>query len=156
MENINEYLIIIASLLAFYFIFMMYIKTTSKFSPVNIPATNTPPQEIVLNAETNTYETEDTRMQLPLLPPVNPIARNTTVETYSPAQSGLYNDQTYETSDYLLDTPQNNNTNQLVYSGGETQLINIPLQYNYPYNEQLRTQQVLVTPYNKIKYGNCS
>jgi hypothetical protein len=35
-------------------------------------------------------------------------------------------------------------------------MIEIPLQMNYPNdNEQLRSQKILVTPYNKIKYGLC-
>ena len=155
MENINGYLLIIVALLTFYFIFMLYIKSTSKFTPVGIPATNVLPQQITTNLEPNVYETEDTRMQSPLLPPVNPMVRGATVQSTSFANPDLYNSQTYETSDYLLDNPPTNGTNQLVYSGGDTQLINIPLQYNYPYNEQLRTQQVLITPYNKIKYGVC-
>ena len=150
MENINGYLILVASLLAFYFIFMLYIKTTSKFSPIESKLSRFEPNDNI-----NTYETEDTRMQFPLLPPVNPNARKSNIKSFVVAEPGLYSSQTYETSDYLLDTPPTQNTNQLIYSGGETQLINIPLQYNYPYNEQLRTQQVLVTPYNKIKYGNC-
>ncbi len=147
----NNYLIIIASLMAFYLIFMLYIKSVSKFTPVSnvmVPVQETP-------VPNTSYETEDTRIQHPLLAPVNPMARYSNVQTVLPASSDLYSSQTYETSDYLLNTPPTENTNQLIYSGGETQLINIPLQYNYPYNEQLRTQQVLITPYNKIKYGTC-
>ena len=72
-----------------------------------------------------------------------------------PTNNDLYTTQNYSTNDYDLNQPINNNTNQLNYSGGSTQLIKIPLQMNEPYNEQLRSQEILITPYNKIKYGNC-
>lgn len=36
----------------------------------------------------------------------------------------------------------------------KTELLQIPLQSNDPYNEPLRTQDILITDYNKIKYGN--
>ena len=29
----------------------------------------------------------------------------------------------------------------------------IPLQMNEPFNEQLRSQEVMITPYNRIKYN---
>jgi hypothetical protein len=91
----------------------------------------------------------------PTLPPVNPMALQRIIKTDIPANPDLYTSQTYESSDYILDTPPTEGTNELLYSGGNTELIRIPLQYNYPYNEQLRSQPVLITPYNKVKYGNC-
>jgi hypothetical protein len=91
-------------------------------------------------------------MQFPLLPPVNPIARNTIIKNVIEASPLLYTDQTYETTNSVLGKPSTEGTNELVYSGGETKMMNIPLQYNYPYNEQLRSQNVLVTPYNNVKY----
>ena len=70
-----------------------------------------------------------------------------------PVDKNLYTDQDFSTNEYILDEQKIGNTNQLNYSGGSTQLIKIPLQYNEPHNEQLRTQEVLITPYNRIKYS---
>jgi hypothetical protein len=94
-------------------------------------------------------------MKYPLLPPVNPMARNRIVKYDIPASPQLYNNQPYESTEYLLDTPPDKFTNELVYSGGDTQLISVPLQYNYPYDETLRAQDILITPYNKVKFGTC-
>ena len=155
MENINNYLVIVAALLAFYVILMLYIKS-SKFTPIDsgIPAVEQPTELDIILPEKNIYETEDTRMQYPLLPPVNPMVRRRVIRDTIPANQDLYTSQTYDTNDSVLDTPSVN-TNELLYSGGETQMLSIPLQFNYPYNEQLRSQDILITPYNKIKYGNC-
>ena len=157
MENINSYLIIIVSLLAFYYILMLYIKQQSKFTPVDsgIPAVEQSETVIPIAEEPNTYLTEDTRMQFPLLPPVNPNARKRIIQNVIPANPDLYSSQPYSTPEHILDTPPTENTNQLVYSGGQTSMIKIPLQYNYPYSDQLRSQDILITPYNKVKYGNC-
>ena len=149
--------------MAFYLVLMLYIKygykkqQQSNFTPVDsgIPAVEELPKPIVPKFEQNVYETEDTRMMYPLLPPVNPMALQRVIKSDIPANPDLYSSQTYESSDYILDTPPTANTNQLLYSGGNTELISVPLQYNYPYPEQLRSQPVLITPYNKIKYGNC-
>jgi hypothetical protein len=35
----------------------------------------------------------------------------------------------------------------------ELTLLEIPLQLNDPYNEPLRSQMQLITPYNKVKYS---
>jgi len=44
--------------------------------------------------------------------------------------------------------------NELTYSGGNTQLLRIPLQMNEPNsNEMLRSQDILITPYNRVKYS---
>ena len=159
MENLNDYLSIIASLLAFYVIVLLFLKYMYKqtFTPVEsgIPDVAHLPELIPLTAEPNVYETEDTRMQYPLLPPVSPMVRDRVIRKDIPANSDLYSSQTYTTKDYVLDTPPTPNTNELVYSGGDTQMISIPLQYNYPFNEQLRSNNILITPYNKIKYGTC-
>jgi hypothetical protein len=157
----NTFLIIIAALLGFYLLFMLYVKygykSTSEFSPVSssIPDVEEPPKPIPMNEEKNVYETEDTRMQYPLQPPVHPNVRNTIRKTVQPASEYLYTDQSYDSPESVLDTPPASSTNELVYSGGDTQLLQIPLQFNYPYNEQLRSQDILITPYNKIKYGKC-
>jgi hypothetical protein len=159
MENINNYLMIIISLIGFYIFVIIYFKyiQTLKFTPVtsNIPDVQKAETPITLLPEPNVYLTEDTRIQSPLSPPVNPIARKRIIQKNIPANRDLYNSQTYETKDYVLDTPETPNTNQLIYSGGETQLIKIPLQFNDPNQEQLRTQEILITPYNKVKYGTC-
>ena len=157
MKNINNYLILVAALLAFYVILMLYIRSSKQsFTPVDsgIPAVEQPPQLDIILPEENIYITEDTRMQYPLLPPVNPMIRRRVIRDTIPANPDLYTSQTYTTNDSVLDTPSVN-TNELLYSGGETQMLSIPLQFNYPYNEQLRSQDILITPYNKIKYGNC-
>ena len=161
MDNINGYLIIVACLMVFYVLLMLYLKygykSPSKFTPVEsgIPDVERPAQKIPLNYEPNVYETEDTRMQYPLLPPVSPMVRKRIIKNTIQANPDLYTSQTYDSSDSILDTPPTVDTNELVYSGGDTQMINIPLQFNYPYDEQLRSQNILVTPYNKVKYGNC-
>ena len=161
MENIDDYLKIIIALMVFYVIIMLYLKygykKVSTFSPVDsgIPDVERPPQLIPLVYQPNVYETEDTRMQHPLLPPVSPMVRKAFRQNIIPASPDLYTSQTYESSDYILDTPPTDNTNQLLYTGGETQMIKVPLQYNYPYTEQLRSNNILVTPYNIIKYGIC-
>ena len=157
MENINIYLIIVAALMGFYVCLMLYIKyRPSKFSEIpEIPDIERPPQNIPITYQPDTYITEDTRMQYPYLPPVNPMIRKRTIKSVIPANQDLYTSQTYNSSDYVLDTPPTENTNQLMYSGGDTQMINVPLQFNYPYDEQLRSQSILITPYNKVKYGNC-
>ena len=159
MENINNYLLLIISLMTFYCIIMLYLKygykhNLSSFTPISsgIPDVSDIPIIDKLKPVPDIYLSEDTRMQFPLLPPVNPIARQRIIETSIPAN--LYTNQTYDTEYSILDEPQTNNTNQLIYSGGDTKMIKIPLQYNYPYNEQLRSQDILITPYNKIKY-NC-
>lgn len=70
---------------------------------------------------------QDSRYKFPLQPPVNPMVGNTEV---------MYG-------------------KELNYSGGNGNIINIPLQMNYPFDEPLRSQTVFVTPYNQIKYSCC-
>ena len=157
MENINTYLLIIAILLAFYCAIMVYFKfKQAKFSPVEsgIPAVEQPEQPIITRPEENVYQTEDTRMQYPLLPPVNPIVRNRQIINTLPVSNDMYSSQEYDTNYHILNTPPKPGVNQLNFSE-PTQLIKIPLHYNEPYGEQLRSQDILITPYNKIKYGSC-
>ena len=103
---------------------------------------------------TNVYQ-YDSRNIFKTVAPVNPNFLNRTVSNVSPVDFDLYNIQPYNDKDYVLNGTIPDNTNQLLYSGGNTQMITIPLQINDPYNENLRTQKVLITDYNKIKYGNC-
>lgn len=47
-------------------------------------------------------------------------------------------------------------SNLLNYSGGDSKLVKIPLQINDPnQTEILRSQQILITQYNKHKYPGC-
>jgi hypothetical protein len=72
----------------------------------------------------------DSRYKYPVNPPVNPNVKQTTITR--PKEGSLLN-----------------------YSGGQNELLNIPLQFNVPNdNEQLRSQPILITPYNRIKYSN--
>jgi hypothetical protein len=157
MENVNNYIVLVVALTVFYLVFMLYVKYNipQPFTPVEsrIPDIEQMPQVPYVSVQPNVYQTEDTRMQYPSLPPVNPNVRNTTIRKQIKTDNDLYNIQPYDTTDYILDMPLDQNTNELLYSGGETTLIDIPLQYNEPYNEQLRSQEILITPYNQIKYG---
>ena len=82
----------------------------------------------------------DSRYQFPYNPPVNPMAMESTITNSIPASPELFYGST--------------NTNELRYSGGDSQLISIPLQYNYPNGtEMLRSQPILITPYNRVKYS---
>ena len=164
-NNIKFYLKLAGGLLLFFTCIIIYIKYTkrkkdSKFTAVELPNidnTVNNNEEInnnVKNVNVNVYETEDTRMGNPLSIPANPIVRKRIKQTVLPASSELYSNQPYNTPYYLLDTPPAQNTNQLIYSGGETTIIKSPLQFNYPYDEQLRSQDIMITPYNRIKYGD--
>ena len=96
----------------------------------------------------------DTRFEYPTKPPVNPNVYKSLLVSSEPVSNELYSTQDYTTPGFILDQTQNNeDTNQLNYSGGSTQIIKIPLQMNEPYDEQLRSQEVMITPYNRIKYG---
>ena len=153
MDNINSYLYIILALVVFFCAVILYFKfNRANFTP-NIPGVNfvSNLQEPGISQEPNVYETQDTRMESPLLPPVNPIVRKRIIVDNLPANSDLYSGQSYDTPYYILDTPPVDNTNQL----NENKLIKIPLQFNVPYDEQLRSQDILITPYNKVKYGTC-
>jgi len=165
----NDIYIITSLLIVFYMAVIMY--HSSNFQPVvlsnskkilqpvvaavNHPEFATIKKTVKPNYEQDVYETQDTRMQYPELPPVNPNARNLVVLDNVRSSQDLYSNQGSEINYGILNVPPAQNVNELVYSGGMTQLIKIPLQYNDPYNEQLRTQDILITPYNKIKYTSC-
>lgn len=91
----------------------------------------------------------DSRYKFPTMPPVNPMVSGSIVYSSIPVSPEL---------DPSIIGQQ---TNELDYSGGSSKLIKIPLQYNVDSDsetqqfEQLRSQDVLITPYNKIKYGTC-
>ena len=141
MENLDNYLLLIVAFLSFFVILMLYAKYHYRHEQFE-PSESAGPQLIPPAYEKNIYETEDTRQQFPALPPANPMVRKSQFIKNLPANQDLYDGPTEQ-------------TNQLVYSGGTTEMIRAPLQMNYPYNEQLRSQNILVTPYNKVKYGSC-
>jgi hypothetical protein len=153
----NCLLMIILGLIVFFAVVILYTKHLYKqqqsFTPYNIPGMMEKPQEVRDSYEEDLYKSQDTRLQFPLLPPVNPNIRSRRIQQVLPANSDLYSQQQFESSQYVLDTPPVPNTNQLIYSGGKTKMIEIPLQFNDPYNENLRTQDILITPYNRSKYG---
>jgi len=142
-----NYLILLASLVAFFCIIIFYTKYTKNNLQSNFGISE------VNNQEIDSVLPLDTRYTNPLTPPVYPNAYNTQILNSVPVDKNLYTDQDFSTNEYILDEQKIGDTNQLNYSGGSTQLIKIPLQYNDPYNEQLRTQEVLITPYNRIKYS---
>jgi hypothetical protein len=103
--------------------------------------------------EVNEVYKLDTRYNFPTVPPVNPMSYKTLLLDQIPVDKDLYSNQEH-VDGFILD--QNNfktKTNQLNYSGGTTQMIKIPLQMNEPFEEQLRSQEILITPYNRIKYS---
>ena len=163
MENTSPcYLNTIGILVSFFLIVILYLKYVkgSQFKNLSEPNYNLfedgpPQQEPLPTIKRNppVYE-RDSRFTYSYLPPVNPNVNNATHENVIPADPDLYTIQPY-VDETLLDFPIAENTNQLVYSGGNTQMITVPLQMNYPYNETLRSQKVLITPYNRIKYGTC-
>jgi len=110
--------------------------------------------EIKENKENKDIHTLDTRYNFPTTPPVNPNIYQSVVLNSVPAEAGLYSNQEMIRG-YILNENKPVETNQLDYSGGTTQLIKIPLQMNDPYNEQLRSPEILITPYNTVKYKNC-
>jgi hypothetical protein len=82
------------------------------------------------------------------------MVKGTVIKKQIPASPDLYFTQTYDTHNTLINSPPLESTNELYYSGGLNQLIQIPLQYNSPSDfEQLRSQDILITPYNRIKYS---
>ena len=166
MENINCYLKITVILLAFFAAVVLYLKFIVKKQSFDEPkevknkrVTIKRVDDII--TEDLNLNVEDTRYQYPYKPPVNPIVRKSILKKTIPVSSDLYTPFNHEysvsNSDYHVLTDTNvSGTNELNYSGGETELIKIPLQMNVPNSdEQLRSQLQLITPYNKIKYGNC-
>jgi len=147
-----NYLIILVSLLVFFAIILFFLKNKQNMTKT---------QETTFDQKQQEVYKLDTRYDYPSNPPVNPNVYKSIVLNSVPVNTALYSNQEMNSIGYILNENESNSsnligTNQLNYSGGSTQLIKIPLQFNEPYNEQLRTQDVLITPYNKIKYGmNC-
>jgi hypothetical protein len=151
-------------LLGFFAAMILYIKFVyQKFTPVHsgIPAVTAPTIYNPLPQGTNSPEIQedihsfDTRYQYKYQPPVNPMVKESVIYKTLPANEDLYTQGNYESKYSLLEQEPNGPTNQLNYSGGETQMISVPLQKNYPYGDNVRSNDILITPYNKIKYGTC-
>lgn len=149
-----EYLLILAALIAFFCIVLFYTKNNNKSSQFSEIIQQQLPTVQYNNeySQNNDIHTLDSRYKYPNTPPVNPMVYQTQIIDNIPVEKDLYSNQDY-IKDYILDQPIVNDTNQLNYSGGTTNIIKIPLQMNEPYNEQLRSQEILITPYNRIKYN---
>ena len=145
--DIQFIFIIIVLLFVFWFMGSGF-KNVSRFTPVNVPgafATNG-----AVRASNDTFDMPsvtgdvyelDSRYNYKYNAPVNPMAMRSTIINSIPVSSELFHGAV-------------DNTNELSYSGGDTQLINIPLQYNSPNDsEVLRSQPILITPYNRLKYS---
>ena len=151
MKGINCYLGIIIILLIFFCVILLCLRF-SKFVPVNIPGINTPRIKKVSISEDPEIHWSDSRYSYPLSPPVNPIVKKSILKKTIPVNSDLS-----VNSEYTLNDSDNNDYsgNLLDYSGGSTELLQIPLQMNEPNSfEQLRSQDILITPYNRVKYSN--
>jgi hypothetical protein len=138
------YLSILVSLVAFFCAILLYVKYNyPQDNFAIIPDVFKPPMDITPVVVSKDIHYLDTRYRYPTLPPVNPNIKKSILLKVIPANSDLY-------------SPLGNigsPTNQLEYSGGTSEIIKIPLQMNVPYDEQLRSQEILITDYNKIKYS---
>ena len=122
----ETYLFILICLVAFFCVLIFYLKNSD--------------QESFTNVENNDVHYLDTRYDFPYSPPVNPNVNNVQKIT-----NVTYNDPNDLYYSLLEDT--------YTLNQGEIELIKVPLQMNDPYNEILRSQDILVTPYNSIKYS---
>jgi hypothetical protein len=155
MININCYLRILVIFLVFICVLLLYVK--HRMSTFVVPDVFETPAVIVPQREEQVHYL-DSRYEYPFSPPVNPIAFLSEVKEVIKPDSDLYTpfNKFYEIdSEHSILKQPSGNTNELNYSGGSNVLIKIPLQMNEPNSmEQLRSQNELVTPYNKIKYSN--
>ena len=150
--DIKIIILLIIAAVAFYYFTIGKFTNISRFSPLDvIPGAFTansrvePANKNFTNMPSNignVYQL-DTRYYYPYNAPVNPMATQSVLINKIQASPDLYYNQN-----------ANESTNELLYSGGNTQLLQIPLQYNVPYeSEILRSQPILITPYNRIKYS---
>jgi hypothetical protein len=105
-------------------IYMGFNGSLSKFTAVNT-SNNI---ESILSDSNDIYES---RKMYPYSPPVNSNVQKMVVKKTITDSEG---------------------ENLLIYSGGTAQMIEIPLQWNDPTGEVLRSQKILVTDYNRNKY----
>jgi hypothetical protein len=157
-------LFIVAAVIMYYYFTKNSFTNISRFSPLDvIPGAYTASGEVnpsnsyytdISSGNTGDVYSLDTRYYYPYTPPVNPMATQSVLVNQIKASPGLFYTQTATAQNALLDSNTNESTNELLYSGGDTQLLQIPLQYNVPYQpEILRSQPILITPYNRIKYS---
>jgi len=156
MSNINCYLRILISILVFFCVVLLYLKYSS--STFVVPGAFHQPKEVTFSPKLEQVHYLDSRYEFPDSPPVNPITRLSEIVDVIEPNADLYTPFTnyYQINDstHSIISPTNE-TNELNYSGGSTVLIKIPLQMNEPNHfEQLRSQNELVTPYNRNKYSN--
>jgi hypothetical protein len=160
----NVYLLWSLVFVVIIYLFYLFFKK-SNFVPTNIPDVPDQPNlkpdspliPVLPSIPSENVHYEDTRYIFPLSPPVNPIVSKSILETKIEAPNYAPVDDLINTDYSLVDNKSisNTGTNELLYSGGTTALLKIPLQMNEPNSfEQLRSQDVLITPYNRIKYSN--
>jgi len=162
MDNKIIILLIVAAV-AFYYFTVGKFTNISRFSPLDvIPGAYTisgqvePANKNFTNMPLNIGNIDqlDTRYYYPYNAPVNPMGTRSVLINKIQASPDLFYTQTATAKNALLDSNNNESTNELLYSGGNTQLLQIPLQYNVPFEpEVLRSQPILITPYNRIKYS---
>jgi hypothetical protein len=152
MSNINCYLRILVIILIFFCVVLLYLK----YKPSNFFVV--PETKVTFCPKLEQVHYLDSRYEFPDSPPVNPITRLSEIIDVIKPSPDLYTpfSNYYEINDSTHSIiPPTNNPNELEYSGGSNVLIKIPLQMNEPNEyEQLRSQNVLVTPYNRNKYSN--
>ena len=93
----------------------------------------------------------DTRRVYPLVAPVNPkMLRNTRIIQSEPVSPYLFTRQEYSDEYYELDQPEIGYSNQL---NNNKAIFEMPLQIDNKTKDFIRTQDIMVTPYNYIKYN---
>jgi len=150
------FLVIIIILGFFYYFTKESFRNISRFSPIDtVPGIfkNTKNENFEQSNILNVYPL-DTRYTYPYSAPVNPMGTKSVLINNIQASSDLFYNQTMSSKNALINSNPNESTNELSYSGGSAQLLSIPLQYNIPNEpEILRSQPILITPYNRIKYS---
>ena len=145
--------IIITGIVIVVVLILILISQKSSFIPIPLASKSkivvTPDDVLPTPTEPFNVFQFDSRYQCPTMPPVNPMVSGSLIYDSIPV------------SPELDPSVIGQQTNELDYSGGSSKLIKIPLQYNVDSDsetqqfEQLRSQDVLITPYHKIKYGTC-
>ena len=158
----NVYVIWVVIFIVIVYLLFLFFKK-SKFVPINVPDIPNQPNlkpvspkiPILPSVPSENVHYEDSRYKYPLSPPVNPIVAKTVLEKKIEATNYTPINDLLNMPYSLVDNVTAQDTNELIYSGGKTELLKIPLQMNEPNSyEQLRSQDVLITPYNRIKYSN--
>jgi hypothetical protein len=157
------YLITAIIFIVVIYLLCLFLKKSKFFVPTNIPDVPNEPNVKVVSPNipvmpsipSENVHYEDTRYTYPYSPPVNPIVAKTVLQKTIEATNYTPINDLINTDYSVVDNRPVGDTNELIYSGGKTELLKIPLQMNEPNSfEQLRSQDVLITPYNRIKYSN--